>query len=354
MGNKQSSSINHPKLGWTKLDAPPKSMPTGDAVQINSNEIIVATIWNWDVNDTSYKDQYEKPGIYIYNTITREWKLWLKYHSTTYLYVRIMFDKPRNALYLLSHTQIIPWDEWAHRFTLGGPAPGKLEMINLDTKECKRVSDEIREMYPVNLKDTILIFGGVCANSKSGFNKITRKYTSYGTLFHENLIGVLCVYIESKNVILIFGGCSHVKSENYGMMEISVPGYEWTYIKNVSSKYKDKPVGKALLTMDEKHVILIHPKVIFIVDILDNGEYKLRKSKVKLPFNKLGICVLTDSNDVALIFGYVRDLDLNISRDIMDLIVSYTDFQLLNVIYTEDSGVDRSHYVIDVSCILME
>ena len=132
------------------------------------------------------------------------------------------------------------------------------------------------------------------------FNKTTEKFQEVYDFAKEGLSMLYAtnvVYIESKDVILMFGGSNFEGDRDAKIAvirEYSFKTGKWTIIEGIDFPYY---WIRALVTKNEKHVILVpngdNDGLMLILDILDDGKYKLRESDISMPKPK-------DKN----VFGY--------------------------------------------------
>ena len=352
---------------WSKLADPPFTLDRGVTTQINNCEFIVAT----EKDSIEDEDEDSVHGLYIFNVFTKAWTLFFEYPKKELIVEpEIVFDKDTNKLHL-----------W-HTYIEDGPK----QFMHIDMMTKKYISDTYDlgryEENIVNLKDDIHLIGGWQSINHIKYNKLNKKFTEIHRFKQfEILYGTLSVYIESKNVILIIGGSTRAiitkkKDRHVGVYEYSLKTMKWRKIEGIDYAYH---VGNALLTMDERHIILIptygsildERNTIFVLDILDGEyqyEYVLRKSKIELPTTELSrfhmrgnrMCALTGdrSFDEKLILAFIRDLYHDETRliplDIMSMIVSFYNCEVLHYLQIgfEEFKNKHQHHVIDVSIVL--
>ena len=335
---------------WTKLNRPLRELHVGSITQLNANEFMVATNHNFKSGNINI------PGFYIFNVIKDEWKLWMEYPKDWWNFKQheIIYDQDRDELYF-----------WQPSEYHGTP---KLIIIDMKTKQFEVKSfKQTQEVNIVNTKDEIHLIGGWKSNShvkydknKQNFQEI-HKFDSF-----DRLHGTLTAYIPSKHVILIFGGLTGHRDRDCHIREFSLKTRKWTEIEYINFDYY---CGQALVTKDDKHVLLFpeqHCKIgiIFIVDILEDGEYELRESGIKIvkntPDRKL---VLTEGrNDDLLIYGFVKRVfgENNMmmpSDDIINVINKFYDSEILHLIRWQYVDMShnlfvKDHHIIHVSTVL--
>ena len=334
----------------------------GSVVRLNEFEFMAATEANKDDYD---KTTPENTGFYIFNTRNNAWKLWLKYPTDWSVKdPTIMYDPNKEAIYLFVQDE----DE------------GKAKIINIDFKTKEFAINQLEERYEENIADTkeeIHMIGGWESNKHVKFTKTDQKIQEIHTFDSlDRLYGTLAVYVASSNVILIFGGATASGQRECHIREFSLKTCKWRKIENIVYEYY---IGKALVTMDGKHVLLSpvyeddvgaeQCDTMFILDILDDGKYEFRKSKIKIPDDFCGadyvhrmMAITGGGNDDILVSGFIRNLfEKNGMRmpydDIINLIGLFYDSEVLHLIGgSYDFGNSISymvgHYTIVLSSVL--
>ena len=349
---------------WKQLREAPSSMADGIITTISPSQFILATYWIGETNEKIID------GLYMYDNDKDEWTLWLKYPQEwqEVWSHKFMLDSKRSIAYL-----------W-HKIELN--KPGRFQKINLETKEYETIKDaaieaNVIEREVVNLQDEIHLIGGYGTRHVK-FDKNTEKFQEIHTFdSFEKMIAPLMVYIASKDVILICGGETTDNKCDVGVREFSLKTRKWRKVEEVSYNYSG---GDALLTKDEKHVILIPSEnedeepmdygVIFILDIMDDGRYGLRKSNVQMPVPEvnafdydvsiglLGSC--KGDSDKLLLCGFVKkvfnygDEWMIVSDDVINLIVMFYQYEMMHVIKRDIPKSVNEHWIIDVPIVVSE
>ena len=355
MGNKTSEAA---KQGWIRLPDPPSEIQSGSMTQLNSKEFMIATKCDPTIDDES---NYV-PGFYIFNITTNEWRLWMKYPKQwEVIWETLLYDQKSNELYLWHQHRSNEF----HTFI----------KINMMTKEWQRSSWQestfhiMNERHAVNTEDYVYLIGGPKSISHVEFDKNKDTFNRiHDFLSFSYMHGIMLVYVRSKKVLLMFGGDTGNWKEKLHVREYSLEKQEWRKIDGIKFKYYK---GDAVLTRDENHVILVPVynldtalcDVIYILDIMDDGQYELRKSSVRLPHGTQGkrrskMISLTGSapgtND-ELLYGFVRKICIKnglrmVPDDIMNVIDSFYDCEMLHLVRCYKCQTD--HFVIRVSSIL--
>ena len=346
---------------WNKLDDISLRLNDASLVQINDDEFLVTT--------EKYKHNFgQGSGIYIYNVKERKWRLFMKYPSDMFVSPPLAcFDKARNLLFIY-HNDRDDWIQKNYRFTV----------INMESKQhslTEKLPDSAESAYIVGTKDEIHIIGGFQKNVHHIFNKQSTKTELIHTFKKfKSMLGISLVHIESLNVILVIGGSNFCGIENRDIncQRFCLQSRKWKSIENIQFPYYG---GQALLTKDEKYVILTTTKQyqygrdsrhddIYIIEIIDKDTYKLRKSKVTAPTIKHLNCasrwfvlsgVKGDKMNELLVNGFVRECKFNnrIPSVIISIICTYFNDQFLHCIRGGMYGFrDKEHFVISVSDIL--
>ena len=338
---------------WTKLNGPYSKLYNGGSmVQINDNEFMLATTRQ---SDRPTKETIQ--GLHIYNIAKNEWRLWMQYPDKLRVSGEtLMFDKSRNFLYL--------W-HWDRR--------RKITQIDMKTKEFASFTKEgTYEQVAVHTKDEIHIIGGWTSNRHIKFDKKTHEFHTVHTFdSFLRMYGTLMIHIPSRDVLLIFGGATGHSEHECHVREFSLKTSKWRKIENIEYNYY---IGQVLLTMDEKYILLIplydennaRCDCIMILEILDDGTYKLRESKVRLPPFDFEVArsisrymTLTGSGggDILLVYGFVKNVfkDINLvlpSDDIINLIADFYDSDVLHLIRSQHGADGKDHHIISLSSVL--
>ena len=356
MGNKQTKKKS-PKYAWTQLNDPPPTVGPcgyGRIAQINTNEFMVATNTKKDIIC----------GLYIFNIDRKEWRLWMEYPEDWELSgTQILFDKGSNALYL-----------W-HVFKGGGYH--QLMKIHMETMNITHYTDGgidggMKEEHAINTKDEIHMIGGWKSNKHIKFDKITQEFH---TVHHfdsfQRMYGTLIAHIPSKDVLLIFGGSTGNDKPDCHIREFCLKTSKW---RKIEGYFMNFPYyfGYALLTRDEKHILLIplfnksfELDIIMILDILHDGKYHLRRSEVRLPpigdgaSNERWMALTGDGGNNILVYGFVKNVYKKMnnsmlpSNDIMDLISDFYGSEVLHLVrMPEKKSNKKEHFIISVSSVL--
>ena len=186
----------------------------------------------------------------------------------------------------------------------------------------------------------------------------------------SSIAGLSAIHVPSKDIILLIGG--HVEYRyNFGIWIYSLKTKQAKKLDDISFNYSH--VSSAL-TSCENYVIIASKKVqhasqfdmcnendeIFVLDIRDDNEYKLRKCDIKLP--KAGMCNISrigGIKDKYLVVGWIKELFK--SKEFKDL--SFPPMYLIQLIvvrYNQEeihwiyqySWEDHRHFAINVKQIL--
>ena len=184
----------------------------------------------------------------------------------------------------------------------------------------------------------------------------------------KSMQGISLVHIDSLNVILLIGGCNNDNHKDINCHRFCLASKTWKNIEHIKFPYFG---GQALLTKDEKHIIVSNKfkdlstgryDDIYIIDIIDKDRYKLRKSKISSPTMKYSAqCpsrrfVLSggegDTMNEILVNGLVRKCKFSkgISSDVIGIICMYCNDEFLHCIRSRNRYHD--HFVISVFDVL--
>ena len=140
--------------------------------------------------------------------------------------------------------------------------------------------------------------------------------------------GAYCVYIESKEILLLIGGTkgSLLQHESFGIWRYCLRKKEWMEIKAFSSFNLE--YVKCALSANEKFVIIaggtkisndmssdnilsaasINNKI-FVLDISDDNDYKLRESAINSPTHLSAIVIMGGEIEYELlVIGWIKKL----------------------------------------------
>ena len=325
---------------FTKLADPPLCVQTGSCVQINENEFMIATAVRFKASAITAKDDI--PGFYIFNIHLKQWRLFMKYPDCTIYDNVLTFDKARNTIYMY--------------YTTSYGSRKHFLCINMSTKASFTINNDLKakESRCVATEHEIHMIGDWDSNKHCVFNKNTAKFNyvhTFSDLIRYYWPGL--VYVPTQNAILAIGGYGNGASDNMYLQKYCLKDKEWKVYKDVVFRYC---VISMLLTMDEKHVIMVpdcdnesqNSDDIFILDILDEDKYDLRTSKVaapkrttnaESPFAANRRLVLTGGGktDQIIVSGYLRRFCKNnmiemIPNDLIGIFVSFYSAELLHCI----------------------
>ena len=329
---------------WIKLPSAPK-MWLSKPIMTNESEFIVAAEKMISTNNK------ENEGVFCFNTFTNKWSMYFLYPDDVELcieYPTMAMDKKNNLLYVHSDGNT-------------------LLIINTITKsyDIKHNFGSFGSYAPITvLHEKLHLIGGdhntehfMWNDAKNKPNKFQsiHKFTDYVTGCENPGF----IHIESKNMLLLFGG--YDKHRTYYLMKepykifcykdcIGPLEYigEWKQYKNMTLPYNIRSFGFAI-TNDDKYIIIngginLENKefqdVIFIMDI-EKGVFV--KSDICCPVKSLWHSVVMPQNpmDKLLVNGYLRNR--NIPKEICDLIVSWYSSQCLHIFK------DNGHWKIPVN-----
>ena len=329
---------NEGKL-WRRIDDPSSMMDGGVCIPINDHEIMLATLYR-----TKKEQDGIIPGFYIFDCITNKWNLWMKYSGNLHLPSKtgviigkqLVLDKLRNELFL-----------WCRDY------PDRiLTVIDIKTKRItKKFYLRNHNHFPniVKSKDDVHLIQGKNHLTHGTIDRDIKSYQDIIVSDHPLRIRrkdwTLFAYIQSKNAVLIISVITADSTNS--IFEYSLDTQNGRALTGMDYKYGG---GHLVVTNDEKHIIIFpahnarystkrNKTVICIIDILDNGNYNLRESKIKLPNNTLVhstmIGITEDGNSELLIFGYIRrvckDYAMNdIPLEIKRIIVEQSKSQILH------------------------
>ena len=210
------------------------------------------------------------------------------------------------------------------------------------------IEQGIMDGYVVNTLDDIHIIGEYDTKTHHTFNK-DKKTTKHMHTFteYEHMLGIGLVYIQSLNIILLIGGYNNRHLNDTICQIFDLETNKWKKIDNIKFPYYR---GEALLTKDEKHIIITtkyqggsdrHDEI-FIVDIIDKSTFELRQSRISSPTIKrfescpqrvmcLNCGTTTSGKNELLVNGFIRRENKDeISTDVVGIICMFCDDELLH------------------------
>ena len=330
---------------WRILDVSAAFILSGSLIQMHENEHEFLWINYPPSNPT---------GIYIFNTNINEWKLLmnlpqeLKGSATE----KPMYDHDTNSIYI----------------RYGRGYRYKLLQINLKTQQSSIINEyTFADMgTSINTPNEIHTMSSV-----GGSHYIYNKLLKNTRFFHGQHIAdrqarnkqfTDMIYIPNEDAILLLGG---LKGD--GVHKFCLKQRIWIEIKGIDFPYYNI---QSLLTWDQKHIVLggicAEDKnlkdEIWILDILGDNQYKLRKSRISLPckngkiFDRQIILGGNRKIEELIVYGFIKtnynDIDnVHIFNDVVGLMISYysaESLHCLRIFWNEK----REHSVIPIYEIL--
>ena len=279
------------------------------------------------INNDEMVIKYQSDGhIYKYNTYKNDWIKIIRCPSNFYrgiLFLDTASKKLHSAHYgsgkLSQKLMLTSYDIKNNRYTLRryGPFANTLSGII---------------PYLCHVDGNIHIIGGhICSTHHVwNFNKKRNEYK----LIHQfkfdkqNLMYLSLVHVPSKQMILMIGGSDihNYDKRNYseedkrrriGIWKFCLISQKWTKLQFVGTDFKQANV-RCALSSNEDFVIIAggwdnimeESDEIFVLDLRDNNQYKLRKSEIKCPQKgKCGLVTLGGGiQDELLVIGWIKDL----------------------------------------------
>ena len=284
-----------------------------------------------------------------YNTVNKEWTLFLKLNEVSF--DSMLIDRKLNRLYLgYDHGRIIVKD-LSTGLTLQKAGHGNRHV-------------DIQYGF-VNANGTIHRIGGLndqhitwnksrgCWNPSEIIPPVAGDYL----IWVSSLI-----YVKSKNIILMIGGHAHDEyfndPDSVGMWRFDITTSAWQHIANVRRNYSQ--YDHAVLTSDEQYVIVVcDDNHIDILDIGDENNYQITKS-IELKFKYAPFPVLTTCREidvVVLVSGWFRKLfnsedhPVACPLDILKLIDQFVCKEMLHLLlcnYTDGAVNHEAFHLSDI------
>ena len=319
----------NPSTGWNQIGTLPSDLSYGYVANIDKDKLMLVA----------------SKGVYTFCSASNQWESWIDDAVDINGYGDpLTFDDKSNTLYALaaSTSKFIVIDiesrkvgtyyaspitgRWpcikyvdGNIHVIGGTQSSKHFIWNINAKECKEVFD-FEAILGLNTK---------------------------------RLEGCCLIYVATKNVFLLFGG--HIKS---GDKLSSV--YQYSFIDGQWTKWSDSVTfdgeyAAAILTRDERYVIIVGGASSNDIFILDLKTESIRKSEIECPEYGANLIAKTgdQQRDDHLIHGFVkRTKEIQIPLEIVDLILKYYSREMIHWMKWSGNKKARHHHTISVERIL--
>eukprot|EP01083_Nonionella_stella_P019754 54826_1 len=341
---------------WIKLSSVPNDLAFGATVTMDRNNILLAP-------NSENEDAESVSGIYKYNINSNEWTKFIPYPSDFNLNCPgIAYSQLDHKLYLYdSNAQITVIHIKSQQFSVFASGHSMYDvypdwyppMINANGVTHLIVPSTV---YVESLKEEVQgIPTHVLWDAKNKYFNVIREFQDFFS-FH------CFIHIKSKNVMLLLGvrsSPSYLYALNTGQ-RVQLPDI---------NHIKYKLISAAVLTNDEKHIIMPCSDGLYVINIQFNTscelEYKLQKSLVCLPTSFTGHaqceCLITGGwKDEILVIGYIKQLFMSTEFEdlrmppiyLMKLISSWYVEEMIHLIEFNDGSMEREHVAIHVKNIL--
>eukprot|EP01084_Bolivina_argentea_P285373 489352_1 len=280
------------------------------------------------------RNRKEENGIFMYNVISNEWKLLIKYPkdfiTTTH---SICYNKNTKMLYLYG-------DE------------SNMVNINIDTKEFKIVKENAKytgeRPVLVMINNQCHVIGGSDSKDHLVWNDNKCEFETMFTFPHwgKGNSGHAVVYAEKSNVLYLLGGYDYGGTGyNYSIWKCELDCIETSW---VCLKLKLPLVfnyNAYVLTPDETYIVLFFPTFIYLFDL---DQEQLFKVLIKGMYAENAM-LCGDKNDELLVCGYIKYV-CNIMHILMpnELIMLFEQYYSSEIVYLSN----ENHYKVDLKYIL--
>lgn len=224
------------------------------------------------LNDHEFVATLDCTDFMKYSTTNHKWTILQRLADRANVLLMIM-DKEENRLFILTGNLDSDNRRWLKVVdVLTGSVMHRHE---LQDKRCL-----INDIGLVNAKGTIHLIGGyqyhhATWNIADGIWNVDRECP---WKHHDRLVPGPLIYVESKNIILMIGGNLVFREGgeqmDMGVWRIQVDTSKWEQIE-VDGEFRGH---QAVLSSDEQSVIIVGMLKMYILDIRDEDNYKVRQS----------------------------------------------------------------------------
>ena len=333
-------------MRWTKLKACPVqrcSIP----ISLNHDTLIVAC--DWDTDEYAWDN---KAGVYVYNIIENEWKLFAEWPKQAFIRnITICLDDNKEVLYA------------------NGSISTSLNFSTLNMKT--KYWTDIWNSLPLNdvIKSIMInneyhIIGGHDSREHLKWSQDKKEWITM-FVFTDSLAYSGLVHLKSKNKLISFGGGENEQDHMYGVREYDITENMWSYLNDLD--FGDDTLASKFgyaLSSDEKYIFIlggldeeVHEYGVMDSDriyVVDTVTREIRRKDIKCPVE--GQCHAFISprfslhkSDI-LSTGFARkctDHDRFIPMDIIWLIASWIQEDYLHLL--KDGG---AHFKISTNAII--
>ena len=312
-----------------RLAGPSTGLALSNLVWINNVEIAVASsaVSGFNVNKAEI-------GVWVYNTITNEWRLDVKFPND--------FKTRDNDICYNPKTKIL----WLYC------KYNNMVNINMETKQFKIIKSDARNvgMWPklLFIDDQLHVIGGSRNKCHLIWNQNEKKFDPPIFTFDEWKNGVYghgAVFVKKKRIVYVFGGYNF---DGVGYLftfwkcEVD-KGYEWTKLA-ITAEIK-MYYRAYMLTSDERYIVIFGAKK---VCLLDTNEEKCHYYDSELMYASMNSGLLSSSNkNIFVVGGYIRNVvkefDMIIPVDVIGIIETYYN---IDMVYLLDSNSQRFYHVL--------
>ena len=263
---------------------------SSNLVWVNEHEIAVAQSDAAEEED----DEYEY-GIWIYNILTNEWRIHIKYPEEECITdAEICYDPITKILWLYSDGETAD--------------VGQIFKFDMESKQFEKIieSEEVGfGIWPklILIDNKLHIIGG----SRNKYHLIwdndqKKLETIYSfPVLTEGFYGHNIVYAENKRFIYLFGGFDGENSYIDEIWKCEIDkNYQWTKLKDELDEFYRKA---AILTGDEKYVVLFER---WGVRLIDTDQDTSHKKDVDVPINTSCGLLGRNDKDGIIVHGYLR------------------------------------------------
>ena len=355
---------------WIKLPCPYASilprLEPGKLLKINHYQFLVSNHLKSD--DTTR-------ALVMYNTRTNQWQQIAEYPKQ-HAYGRTLnvctYNMQQNKVYFLRRDNLMATANPSDKFVTFDIKTRKFNMNGVIAHNwCSTQDSESVNEYIHSIGGTVF-FGGIRHLIFDTNDNTNLDFTPPEFREMRSILGAHCIYIRSKQILLLIGG-DRGSGKPFGIWRYCLKQEKWKKMKKLSSFSLEFVV--CALSANEKFVIIaggdivstddmIHGEynhTIFVLDISDDNNYKLKECTIKLPkkYEHPQIALMGgDSDDESLIIGWIKELfktkefkDLSLPpMYIMKMIGLWYNQEGLH--WIQDGDDYNNHYVITLKHML--
>ncbi len=261
---------------WIVQNGLPSDVTYGSIVSLNDSEFIIASQHNTKIFGCIYK----------YNIYKKEWTIFTNYPQNIDIsHPSVCFDKYTNKVYV------------AHNYGICIYNINTVKWICYNNYCCKG-------RHLICTKGIVHLIGQekhYIWNKNDNIFKIVFDFGKFMNYY------ISLIYVSSQNIILLIdpNRCGALCFWSYCLIS-----NKWKEINLISNKWKEVLAHMSVITSDEHYIIIgASTGKIYILDIRDQNNYKLSKSKIYYPFqHRLIVRTSNKCKNELIIIGWIKNI----------------------------------------------